>query len=41
MVEEGGKAVAAYMRPREEGKPDDMADDIADALKTIGEVANY
>ncbi|MGU3494882.1 class I poly(R)-hydroxyalkanoic acid synthase [Xanthobacteraceae bacterium A53D] len=41
LVEEGGKAVTAYMRPREDGKPDDMSDDIADAMKTIGEVANY
>ncbi|GGF55795.1 class I poly(R)-hydroxyalkanoic acid synthase [Azorhizobium oxalatiphilum] len=41
LVEEGGKAAAAYMQPREDGKAEDMADDIADAMKTFGEVANY
>ncbi|OYX15190.1 MAG: class I poly(R)-hydroxyalkanoic acid synthase [Rhizobiales bacterium 32-66-8] len=41
MVEEGGKALAAYIRPREAGKKDDMADDISDAVKTIGNVAEY
>ncbi|TCT02610.1 class I poly(R)-hydroxyalkanoic acid synthase [Aquabacter spiritensis] len=41
LVEEGGKALAAYIRPREEGKKDDLADDVADAVKTIGTVAEY
>lgn len=41
MVEEGGKAMAAYLAPREAGKTDDLADDIADALKTVGQVAEY
>lgn len=42
LVEEGGKAMAAYMRPREEGLVhDDVAEDIADVMKTIGNVAEY
>ncbi|MFG1298738.1 class I poly(R)-hydroxyalkanoic acid synthase [Xanthobacter sp. V3C-3] len=41
MVEEGGKAMAAYLTPRAPGKTDDMADEIADALKTVGHVAEY
>ncbi|OYX69252.1 MAG: class I poly(R)-hydroxyalkanoic acid synthase [Rhizobiales bacterium 32-66-11] len=42
LIEEGGKAMAAYIRPREAGtKKDDMADDIADAFKTFGQVAEY
>ncbi|MCS0501831.1 class I poly(R)-hydroxyalkanoic acid synthase [Ancylobacter mangrovi] len=42
LVEEGGKAMAAYLRPREEGLvKDDVADDIADVMKTIGNVAEY
>ena len=42
MVEEGGKAMAAYLRPREDGRiKDEMADDIADVMKTLGNVAEY
>ncbi|MDI4656537.1 class I poly(R)-hydroxyalkanoic acid synthase [Xanthobacter autotrophicus] len=41
MMEEGGKAMAAYMTPRQPGKTDDMAEDIADALKTVSSVAEY
>lgn len=42
LVEESGKAMAAYMRPREEGLvQDDVAEDIADVMKTIGNVAEY
>ncbi|MGQ3676312.1 class I poly(R)-hydroxyalkanoic acid synthase [Xanthobacter sp. TB0139] len=42
LVEEGGKAMAAYLAPREAGqKKDDMSDDIADALKTFSQVAEY
>lgn len=41
-VEEGGKALAAYLKPREEGKArDDFADQINDALKTLGQVLEY
>ena len=39
VVEEGGKALAAYMKPREEGKiKSEMAEDVADVVKTIGHV---
>jgi polyhydroxyalkanoate synthase len=42
LVEEGGKALAAYMKPREEGKiKPELADGIADAVKTLGQVVEY
>jgi polyhydroxyalkanoate synthase len=42
MVEEGGRAMAAYLRPREEGRiRDEVAEDLADVAKTIGNVAEY
>lgn len=42
LVEEGGKALAAYIRPREEGKiKGGLADDITDAVKSVGRVAEY
>ncbi len=42
MIEEGGKALAAYMKPREEGKlKDDQGDGITDVVKTVGHVAEY
>ncbi|MFN3657701.1 MAG: PHA/PHB synthase family protein [Pseudolabrys sp.] len=42
LVEESGKALAAYMKPREEGKiKPELGDGIADAVKTIGQVAEY
>src|SRR5512139_413804 len=42
LVEEGGKALAAYMKPREEGKiKGDLAGDITDAVKSVGRVAEY
>jgi len=42
MIEEGGKALAAYMKPREEGKiKSEMAEDVADMVKTVGHVAEY
>jgi polyhydroxyalkanoate synthase len=42
LVEEGGKALAAYMAPRETGeiKPD-LSDNVTDAVKSIGQVAEY
>jgi polyhydroxyalkanoate synthase len=41
-MEEGGKALAAYMRPMEEGKTNpDMAEHVEDAVKTFGHVAEY
>ncbi|MBX9761240.1 MAG: class I poly(R)-hydroxyalkanoic acid synthase [Beijerinckiaceae bacterium] len=42
VVEEGGKALAAYMRPIEDGKTNpDMAEHVEDAVKTLGHVAEY
>jgi polyhydroxyalkanoate synthase len=42
MIEEGGKALAAYMKPREEGRVQaDSVTDFADVIKTLGRVAEY
>ena len=42
MVEEGGKALAAYLKPREHGEVKaEPADEIADVVKTMGHVAEY
>jgi polyhydroxyalkanoate synthase len=42
LVEEGGKAVAAYLKPREEGKiKSELANDVTDVVKTVGQVAEY
>src|SRR5438270_5245299 len=42
MVEEGGKALAAYLKPREQGEVKiEPADEIADVVKTFGHVAEY
>jgi len=41
LVEEGGKALAAYMAPREEGKIKGESDEVVDAVKSIGRVAEY
>ena len=42
VVEEGGKALAAYMKPREEGQSQDgLSDELTDVVKTLGEVAQY
>jgi len=42
MVEEGGKALAAYLKPRETGQIESgPSDELADMVKTIGEVAEY
>ena len=39
MVEEGGKALAAYMKPREEGQVQaGLSDEMNDMVKTLGEV---
>ena len=37
MVEEGGKALAAYLKPREEGKVKaELSDEVTDVVKTLG-----
>ncbi len=42
MVEEGGKALAAYLKPREQGDVKaEASDEIADVVKTLGQVAEY
>ena len=42
IIEEGGKALAAYMKPREEGKIQDKnADEVTDVVKTLGHVMEY
>jgi polyhydroxyalkanoate synthase subunit PhaC len=42
IVEEGGRALAAYLRPREDGRDSgELADETAEVLKTLGHVAQY
>ena len=42
VVEEAGKAAAAYLKPREEGKASlDFADGIGEVVKTISKVTEY
>jgi len=41
MVEEGGKALAAYLKPRENGTAPAFADELAEVVKTFNHVADY
>src|SRR5260370_19839772 len=41
MMEEGGKALAAYLKPREEGRVDGQFAEVTDVVKTLGQVADY
>ena len=42
LIEEGGRAVAAYLKPREDGtKKVGYSDEVADAVKTLGQVMEY
>ncbi len=41
IMEEGGRAMAAYLKPREEGRSDDQYAEVADVVKTLGQVADY
>ncbi len=43
LVEEGGRALAAYIKPREQGrkKPGLAADEVAEVVKTLAHVAEY
>ncbi len=42
LIEEGGRAFAAYLKPREEGRNDSaLADEIGEVVKTLGHVAEY
>jgi polyhydroxyalkanoate synthase subunit PhaC len=42
IVEEGGRALAAYLKPREAGRGDgELAEEITEIMKTLGQVAEY
>ena len=42
MIEECGKVLSAYLKPREEGKVDDgISDQVTEAIKSVGGVAEY
>jgi polyhydroxyalkanoate synthase len=41
VVEEGGKAFAAWLKPRAEGKVKEPHEQVADIVKTLGRVAEY
>jgi polyhydroxyalkanoate synthase len=42
LIEEGGKALAAYIKPREEGEIEStLSEDVTDVVKTVGQVAEY
>ncbi len=42
LVEEGGKALAAYLKPREEGQiKSEMPEEVTDVVKTLGQVIEY
>ena len=41
MMEQGGQALAAYLKPREEGRLEEQYAEIADVVKTLGQVAEY
>jgi polyhydroxyalkanoate synthase len=42
LIENGGRALAAYLKPREQGEDDrEMADEVAEVVKTLGHVAEY
>ncbi len=41
MIEHGGRALAAYLKPREQGRADEFAEDVTEVVKTLGQVAEY
>jgi len=41
MIEEGGKAMAAYLKPREQGRIEGEHAEFVDVVKTLGHVAQY
>jgi polyhydroxyalkanoate synthase len=42
LIEEGGRAAAAYLKPREEGrKANDLPEELAEIFKTLGKVTEY
>jgi polyhydroxyalkanoate synthase subunit PhaC len=41
IMEESGRALAAYLKPREEGRVDGQFAEVTDVVKTLGQVADY
>jgi polyhydroxyalkanoate synthase len=41
VIEQGGKAMAAYLKPREEGRVDGEYTEFIDVVKTLGHLAEY
>ena len=41
MIEQGGKALAAYLKPREQGRMEGERAEIVDIVKTLGQVGQY
>jgi polyhydroxyalkanoate synthase len=42
LIEEGGKTLAAYMKPREQGQiKDEVNEDLVDIVRTLGQVLEY
>jgi polyhydroxyalkanoate synthase len=42
IIEQGGRALAAYLKPREEGRDDsDLAEEVAEVVRTLSHVAEY
>ena len=41
LIEEGGRALAAYLKPREEGQVKGEAQEMAAVVKTLGQVVEY
>jgi polyhydroxyalkanoate synthase subunit PhaC len=42
IIEQGGRALAAYLKPREEGRDDSqLAEEMAEVIKTLSHVAEY
>jgi polyhydroxyalkanoate synthase subunit PhaC len=42
LVEEGGRALAAYLKPREQGRnTNEFAEEVTEVIKTLGRVAEY
>jgi polyhydroxyalkanoate synthase subunit PhaC len=42
LIEEGGRALAAYLKPREQGRTsEEFADEVTEVVKTLGHVAEY
>ena len=41
VIEEGGKVLAAYLKPREQGRIDGQYTEFVDVVKTLGQVGEY